>query len=124
MFIHHFFEDSPKVSDTDIYPLIEQTIDRKNPREWYYSLMDYGTHLAKIVENPNRKSTHYNKQSKFVGSKRQIRGQVIKELLKGERDREELASQLLFEKNKLYEVLDNLAHEGMIAEKNGIYSIK
>ena len=59
--------------------------------------MDYGTWLAKTVENPNRKSKHYIKQSKFEGSKRQVRGSIIRELLKGERSREELAIQLGFD---------------------------
>jgi len=124
VFIHHFFADSAEVADSEILPLIEKTINRKNPREWYYSLMDYGTFLSKTVPNPNRKSKHYTKQSKFEGSRRQIRGQVIKELLKGERRGEVLAKELSFDKNTVYEVLENLKTEGMIAEKNGIYSIK
>lgn len=80
VFIHHFFKDGIKVHDRDIYPLIERTLDQEDPREWYYGLMDYGSYLSKIVQNPNRKSTHYVRQSKFEGSVRQQRGKILREL--------------------------------------------
>lgn len=77
VFIHHFFEDTIDVHDRDLIPLIEHALVTKNPREWYWALMDYGTYLKKIVPNPNRRSKHYTKQSKFEGSKRQLRAQVL-----------------------------------------------
>lgn len=79
--IHHFFHDHTEVADTDLLPVIERSLDRTNPREWYYALMDYGAYLAKIVPNPNRRSKHYVVQSKFEGSDRQIRGAIIRLLL-------------------------------------------
>lgn len=71
-----------KISDSQLYPLIEQTLDKTNPREWYYALMDYGSIISKTTQNPNRKSRHYTKQSKFEGSFRQVRGTILKILLK------------------------------------------
>jgi A/G-specific adenine glycosylase len=79
--IHHFFSDHTGVADADLLPIIERNLDRDNPREWYYALMDYGAHLAKTVPNPNRRSKHYSVQSKFEGSNRQIRGAIIRLLL-------------------------------------------
>jgi len=81
VFIHHFFKDKQAVTDKELLPLIEHSLDSQNPREWYYALMDYGAHLAKQVPNPNRKSAHYAKQSKFTGSLRQTRGEILKLLL-------------------------------------------
>lgn len=81
VFIHEFFKDKEKISDKEILKLIEQTLDKKKPREWYYALMDYGAYLAKTEVNPNRKSKHYVRQSKFEGSVRQTRGQILKILL-------------------------------------------
>jgi A/G-specific adenine glycosylase len=43
--------------------------------------MDYGTHLKKQVVNPSRQSKHYSRPPKFVGSNRQLRGQVLKAVL-------------------------------------------
>ncbi|MFZ2832058.1 MAG: A/G-specific adenine glycosylase, partial [Minisyncoccia bacterium] len=60
---------------------IEATLDRKNPREWYYALMDYGAHLPKITrKNSNTQSKHYTKQSTFKGSLRELRGKIIRTL--------------------------------------------
>src|SRR5581483_6695200 len=82
VFIHHFFEDKTGIDDKEILPLVEKTLDKTNPRDWYYALMDYGTFLGKNVVNPNRKSKHYVKQSKFEGSLRQVRWRILKVLLK------------------------------------------
>lgn len=84
VYIHHFFsnlldtECPVKISDTEIVPLIETTLDHNDPREWYYALMDYGAQLPKQVKNPNQKSAHYAKQSAFKGSNREARGMILK----------------------------------------------
>lgn len=82
VFIHEFFPNREKVDDKGIMKLIQKTLDQKNPREWYYGLMDYGASLAKTEINPNRKSKQYAKQSTFEGSLRQTRGQILKILIR------------------------------------------
>lgn len=81
VFIHEFFKNQENVSDKDILVLIQETLQLENPREWYYALMDYGAYLGKQAVNPNKKSKHYTKQSKFEGSIRQARGKILKVLL-------------------------------------------
>lgn len=83
VFLYHFFPNQKNIPDSQILPHVEKALDKKNPREWYYAVMDYGSHLAKTVENPNRKSKHYTKQPKFEGSDRQIRGKFLKLFLSG-----------------------------------------
>jgi A/G-specific adenine glycosylase len=82
VFLHHFFPKKKNIHDNKLLPLIEQTLDRKHPRDWYYALMDYGVYLKKLHPNPSRRSTHHIKQSKFEGSDRQIRGKILRLLLK------------------------------------------
>lgn len=83
VYIHHFFskatrrQGNNKISDAELVPLVEKTLDTKNPREWYYALMDYGAHLKKTVGNVSRKSASYAKQSTFKGSHRELRAQVL-----------------------------------------------
>jgi A/G-specific adenine glycosylase len=81
VYIHHFFPNKKKVHDKDILSYIEKTIDAKNPREWYWALMDYGAHLKRTVKNPSRKSKHHTKQSRFAGSNRELRSYILKALL-------------------------------------------
>lgn len=82
VYLHIFFPKRRDVPDTELLDLISQTVDVKNPREWYYALMDYGAMLGRREkENPNRRSRHYAKQSRFEGSDRQVRGIILKMLL-------------------------------------------
>ena len=49
VFIHHFFSERESVTDREILPLVERTLDREEPRDWYYALMDYGATLKKTA---------------------------------------------------------------------------
>jgi len=80
VFIYFFFHDQTNIRDTDLLPLIEKTQDTKNPREWYWALMDLGSYIKSTVGNISRSSKHYIKQSSFNGSNRQIRGLVLRAL--------------------------------------------
>lgn len=120
VYLHHFFKDKEDVSDKKILEVVERTLDRKNPREWYYALMDYGAHLKKEHPNPNRRSKHYTKQSKFKGSDREIRGAILKVLTSGFKNKgvsEAVLRQLPFDSRRITDQLDILASEGFIAKK-------
>ena len=81
VFLHHFFADREGVTDKEIFPFIAEAVDREHPREWCWALMDYGTFLKTQVVNPNRRSKHYARQSKFEGSHRQLRGIILDRVL-------------------------------------------
>jgi A/G-specific adenine glycosylase len=115
VYIHFFFHDKEGIHDREILPIIEKTLKRRNPREWYYALMDYGSMLKKEFKNPNRKSLHYQKQSSFEGSRRQIRGVILKELLKEEQlSCSSLIKRLGKEPGKVKEILIQMQKEGII----------
>ena len=78
VYIHHFFPAGAQVHDREVIALVARTLDKENPREWFWALMDFGTMLKAAVANPNRRSRHYTRQSRFEGSDRQIRGQVLR----------------------------------------------
>lgn len=82
VFIDFFFRDRRAVKDSEILPLVEQTLDAKHPRQWYYALMDYGAMLKERQPNPGRRSAHYARQSPFEGSLRQVRGMILRTLVK------------------------------------------
>jgi A/G-specific adenine glycosylase len=77
VFLSVFFPKAPYVHDRDLMPVIEAALDRKNPREWHYALMDYGSTLAKSG-NANVRSAHYVRQSRFAGSVREARGALVR----------------------------------------------
>ncbi|HUX50558.1 MAG TPA: A/G-specific adenine glycosylase, partial [Spirochaetia bacterium] len=100
-------------------PIIERTLDTRNPREWYYALMDYGVYLRSLFSNPNRRSVHYTRQSRFENSNRQVRGAVIRELLSGDVTAAELALRTSQDEKRVRQVLKELSEEGMIAAEDG-----
>lgn len=115
VFIHCFFSDGCDVKDADLLPLIEQTLDRHNPRKWYYALMDYGVMVKKLYRNPSRKSAHHVRQSNFIGSDRQIRGRILKVLIdEGAVSFDRLGAVLEIEKRRLCKVLNSLEKDQMI----------
>jgi A/G-specific adenine glycosylase len=82
VFIHFFFPNKNGVKDKEILPLVERTLDTRSPRTWYHALMDYGAVLKVILGNPNRRSAHHTRQAPFEGSIRQIRGLILRTLIK------------------------------------------
>jgi A/G-specific adenine glycosylase len=80
VFIFHFFPAADSVKDQELITLIDQTMDRENPRKWYSALMDYGSYLKQNTPNPTRRSSTYTKQSKLKGSNREVRGKILKVL--------------------------------------------
>lgn len=80
VFIHHFFARHKTVRDAQLLPLLQATLDRKNPRLWYSALMDYGFWLKRTGEKGAQKSAHYVKQKKFSGSVREARGLLVQAL--------------------------------------------
>lgn len=81
VFIYFFFPDKKSVSDADIMPLIQKMLWHENPRRWYWALMDYGALELKKMPNPNKKSAHYVKQSKFEGSTRYARSHILERII-------------------------------------------
>jgi len=128
LFIYFFFPGEDAVADRDLLPLIEATLDRGNPREWYYALMDYGAALSKWVTNPNRRSSRYVRQSPFENSNRQIRGRILR-VLGGASESgpeptgltaAELARRVDYPEDRVSYAVEGLRKEGLvIAERGG-----
>lgn len=112
VYIHHFFNNQTDIPDKALLSLVEQSLDTEHPREWYWALMDYGSHLKQVIGNLNRHSTSYNKQSKFEGSLRQIRGQVIRSLASKPRQLAELRIEIA--DKRLETVISDLVREDLV----------
>lgn len=121
VFIHHFFSDRDNVHDKEILPYIEESLDREQPRDFYYALMDYGTHIKKTIGNTARRSQQYTKQSVFQGSLRQVRGAVMRQLAKGSCTMAELEKAV--QDDRVPVVLDKLADEGLVKISDNVYSL-
>ncbi|MFX0026763.1 MAG: A/G-specific adenine glycosylase [Candidatus Hermodarchaeota archaeon] len=124
VYIYFFFQDKKIVNDKDVLKLTKKTIDLSNPRDWYYGLMDYGVMLKRNHPELNKKSVHYQKQSKFKGSNREIRGEILKMLLE-EKALEEIEIIQKIDKNpeRVKKILNTMSKEGFIKKINQNYTI-
>lgn len=130
VFFHHFFPEmlkrkdkACKIYDKDVAPLVEKTLDKKNPREWYYALMDYGAYLKKTGRNHISKSAHYKKQSKFKGSNRELRSNILKLVLKKSRTEEEVLKLLEAPAPDIKKNLLALEKEGLLRKRGRKLSV-
>ena len=125
VFIHFFFQGKDNVSDKEILPLIEKTLDAENPREWYWALFDYGAHLKSITPNPSRRSAHHVKQTTFVGSYRQKRATVLKAVLGGALTNTAIKKVTPYDTNLISEIMADLEKDGFVQKVSaGKYQIK
>lgn len=125
VFIDAFFKNKAEVTDAELLPLIAEVVDQKNPREWYYALMDYGTMLKRTRKNPSRASKHHAKQSKFEGSHRQVRGKLL-EILIAKKSLTEVAIKRAhknLDPQKISKALNELVKEGFLKKERGGFTL-
>src|SRR5512136_384239 len=132
VFIHLFFPGQARVHDREIEPILERTLIRKRPRDFYYALMDYGSALGKgsgepdgpsrrgKSGNPNARSASYVRQGPFEGSDRQARGIILRRVLaEGEIREDRLGPSLEVGPERLERILRGLAKEGFVEREGG-----
>ena len=115
VYFHHFFADRHDIADHEVASLVARTIDEQQPRLFYWAVMDYGTYLKGVAAPTIHRSKHYTKQSKFEGSRRQVRGQIIRCLTDGPATLAMLLEQV--EDERTPEVINDLLREGMVAKQ-------
>ena len=124
VFIHFYFHGRDTVHDREIMPLVAATLDRRNPREWYYALMDFGAMLKQRHPNPGRRSRHHVKQSRFEGSNRQMRSRLLRAVIAGQGSSvAELAVLLGAEQEDVQRNLADMEREGFLCQINCGYRI-
>lgn len=115
VYFYHFFTDYDKVLDAELKQAVEATMDRENPREFYWQLMDYGSWLKKQGVGSIRLSAHYVKQSPLKGSIREIRGQIVKVLTEGNRSVATLKQTVTVD-DRFEKALTGLMRDGLVAQ--------
>lgn len=118
--IHHFFSGRKNISDEQITEVLEQVSPKGKAREWYSALMDYGAYLKSTGISHNAQSKKYMKQSKFVGSLREARGAILRELAKGAASQTRLTGLLgVPRRSQLRTALEALCAEGLVRRVGG-----
>lgn len=122
VYIHHFFNDEFDINDKQILEKLKDTIDTEHPREFYWSLMDYGSWLKANGVRNNASSKHYVKQAQLKGSVREVRGYILRQLVAGEPINYEIVA-TAFDETRAHEALEGLARDAIIHKKSSSYHL-
>ncbi len=124
VFIQFFFPGREAVTDDLLLPLVEKTLDTRRARRWYSALMDYGAMLKKRYPNPGRRSAHHQRQSRFEGSNRQLRGMIVRALLEHSRlSLAGMSKRINRPEDEIGDALDGLVAEGLVQKRGKSFSL-
>ena len=134
VFLYHFFDGKTGISDEQLLPVVAKALWITDPRKWYSALMDYGALGLRDVPNPNTRSRHYTRQTRFEGSTRHARATILDYVVQSQNGRDFLSIQRLLgqcdelsrhsKKASLEPILDALCSEGFLVKKGKVFQIK
>lgn len=123
VYLYFFFRDVKTIGKSKIVLMIEKTIDRDSPREWYYALFDYGSMLKR--DKKDLEAGKRRKQGTFRGSDRELRGTILRLLLDAEvMTEDQLLIRLPSDNERIRRLLTQLHEEGLLEIRNGIVHIR
>ncbi len=107
--------------DRELRRLVEATLDRGDPRRWYFALYDYGA----MLKRERLAGPVGSRQPRFEGSDRQVRGAVLRLLLERHEIAEgELPGRLGEPGERVARIVKQLRDEGFIEIKDGRASLR
>jgi len=119
IFIHAFDIDE-KTTDKELQQLANRCLPKGKSREWHNALMDYGATLLTSRKTGIKPKTI---QTKFEGSDRQIRGEIIRDLMTDTKTAKQLIAHIDEETDRVNKILEQMKKEQVIFEKNGRLSL-
>ncbi len=120
IFIHEF-NLSEDVSDSDLWMLAERCLPKGKSITWHNALMDYGALVLTSQKTNIRPRTH---QSRFEGSDRQMRADILRILLVSSFSYSDLLEKIDVDSIRLRKILEKLIREEIIILQNKRYQIR
>jgi A/G-specific adenine glycosylase len=114
VYLHHVFTDDDVVADSQILSVLAADIEASSlsPRMLMWAIMDYGNFLKRQGVKSARRSAQYKRQTPFQGSRRQLRGKVLRSMLYSPQTIEGLAGEL--KDDRMLAVIKELENEGLV----------
>ena len=108
------------ISDVELWSLAETCLPKGLSRDWHNALMDYGAlHLTAQKTGIKPKT----QQSRFEGSDRQIRAQILRGLLQKSLTFSELEKLVHIDRERLKPILEKMIKEHIIIQQGTIFQL-
>lgn len=115
---HYFFADAAGVDDRELIPILQASLPAEaDVREWYWALMDYGSHLKRTAGARLDVSRHHKKQAPLKGSVREVRGLIVRELARQSRTEGQLRLDLAAD-GRFEPALAGLIRDGLVSRED------
>lgn len=99
-----------------------QLLPKKRSRDWHNALMDYS---RLVLPNRIERIPALSRQSKFEGSLRQIRGEIIRQLTtKSSVEVEHIIENLKRTRRDVFKAVKTLEKDGMVIRKENVIQLK
>jgi A/G-specific adenine glycosylase len=115
------FQLPMKTSEKELWELAEKCLPLGKSRDWHNALMDYGALQLTAQKTGIKPKTQ---QSRFEGSNRQIRAQILRCLLQKSMSLSEMEKTFGVEQVRLRPILDKMKHENIIVKRTNTYQLK
>jgi A/G-specific adenine glycosylase len=117
-----FSRNYPNINNNEIKLILHEALDRKNPRKWYYALMDYGYAIRKRKSYLTGQKSNYVKKPVFTAEFQPVRRKALNSLISnGPSTFDELFMYTHIDTNTLYNVITTLKNESLVSESKGLY---
>jgi A/G-specific adenine glycosylase len=125
LYLYCFFPERSSISDREVLEVVEATLDKRDPRRWFYALMDVGVELKRHRKKINHRSKHYARQSRFEGSHRQVRAAVLRLLTENPKvSRQALEKLIKYDSKRVDKALAELEREGFVTGQKGTFALR
>lgn len=114
------FNLSESITDKELFSIAEKCLPPGRSRDWHNALMDYGALYLTSKKTGIKPKTQ---QSRFQGSDRQIRGQILRLLLKETQSLYQIQDQIDVETKRLSTILEKMEKEKTIDKIDNSYHI-
>ncbi|MBN2599538.1 MAG: Fe-S cluster assembly protein HesB, partial [Candidatus Thermoplasmatota archaeon] len=106
------------IPEHELWALAKQCLPVGKSRDWHNALMDYGALHLTAHKTGIRPTTQ---QTRFEGSDRQIRAQILRHVLKKPMTGSALMQTLMIDQKRLETILKKMMNEHILMKKNDTY---
>jgi len=118
--IHEGFA-SPETPQDELFKIAEILVPKGRSRDWHNALMDYAS--MELTAKSTGIKPSGGTQSKFKGSRRELRGHILRLFLQNGNRVEDLADQLKLKNDLVCSVISDLEKDGLLTRKGSNYFV-